>query len=171
MNPSLINNSPNLHHLDITPLHPGLSFGHDPIPFSLPHFVFAKLSSESLNLIANKCPQLTHIGIGHLRSLSDTSIIKLVTNCPKLKHANFADTCFNDTALDMMSENCPNLEYLNIARCWRVTEEALERFANSSMVANLKLLCVSSWDDSLERLKQNLPNVKIIQCQPFDVYE
>ena len=84
-------------------------------------------------------------------------------NCTKL-HANFEDTSFNDTALAKMSENCPNLEYLNIAGCANVTEEALERFADSAMTANLKKLLVSLYYYSpqfLKRLEQNLPNVEI----------
>ena len=168
---SLLNNNPNLHHLDITPLHLLTPCFMHLAPGSLPPNIFKTHSSESLNLIADKCPQLTHIGVGHLRSLSDTSITKLVTNCPNLKHANFVDTYFNDTALALMSKNCPDLEYLNIIGCWNVTEEALERFANPATAVNLKILCVSSMfysDHLMVRIKQNLPNVKIVQRQPFD---
>ena len=149
---SLLNNNPNLHHLDITPT--GLVVYPD----------INELSSKSLLLIADKCPQLTHIGIGHLKSLSDISIIKLVTNCPKLKHANFENTNFNDTALALMSKNCPDLEYLNIDGDWNVTEEALEKFANPATTANLKQLCVRKFFFSRqfpERLRQKLPNVQI----------
>ena len=100
------------------------------------------LDSGSLILIADKCPQLTHIDISLSDCVSDTSITKLVFSCPKLKYANFAFTDFNDKALAMMSKNCPNLEYLNIEKgsdfVCRVTEEALEGF------------------------KQNHPNVEIV---------
>ena len=129
------------------------------------------LSSRSLILIADKCPQLTHIGIGHLESFSDTTITKLVTKCPKLKHANFEETNFSNSALDMMSRNCPDLEYLNITGCRYVTEEALERFANPVIAANLKHLELGSYSNEEHsyysaqlpnKLKKNLPSVKIV---------
>ena len=152
---SLVNNNPNLHHLDIT-------------QYGCPNNSFRDidvLSSRSLILIAEKCPQLTHIGIGNLGCLSDTSITKLVTKCPKLKHANFEETEFSNSALAIMSRNCPDLEYLNIIGCELVTEEALMRFANPATAVNLKHLCVNKYDYSLQlpdRLKEKLPNVKIV---------
>ena len=150
---SLINNNPNLHHLDIT------QFG---CPVNSYRDIDV-LSSRSLILIADKCPQLTHIGIGNLGCLSDASITKLVTKCPKLKHANFEETEFSNSALAIMSRNCPDLEYLNIIGS-EVTEEALMRFANPATAVNLKHLCVSKYDYSPQlpdTLKEKLPNVKI----------
>ena len=154
---SLVKNNPNLHHLDIT-----LSDFDDSD--------IETISSRSLILIADKCPQLTYIGIGyHLsENLSEASITKIVENCPKLKHANFEKTEFSDTSLAMMSNNCPDLEYLNIVGCVGCYEEALERFANPATAANLKLLCVSKYYFSpqlLGRINKNLPNVKIVTVE------
>ena len=158
---SLVNNNPNLHHLDITQLK---------VQYCCPNNSFRDMdviSSRSLILIADKCPQLTHIGIGNLGCFSDTSITKLVTKCPKLKHANFKETEFSDSALAMMSRNCPDLEYLNIIGCELVTEEALMRFANPETSANLKRLCVTeyyySYPQLLDKLKEKLPNVNVIR--------
>ena len=158
---SLLNNNPNLHHLDITSSKLSILSTYRDINF---------LSSSSLILIADKCPQLTHIGIGNLRSFTDTSITKLVTKCPKLRHANFEGTDFSNSALAMMSRNCPDLEYLNIVGCELVTEEALERFAHPATAANLKELFISKCYYSSQlpnRLKQNLPHTKVI----IDDYE
>ena len=155
---SLVHNNPNLHHLDITAYPKNIAR-----PYLL-HSYIDNLSSRSLILIADKCPQLTHIGIGHLIHFSGTSITQLVTNCPKLIYANFEDTNFNDTALAKMSENCPDLEYLNISGCGHITGGALERFANPATTANLKKLLVSQRYYSpqlLKRLEQNRPNVEI----------
>jgi len=149
---SLLNNNPKIHHLDITPS-----------SVCARRFRYIYLTTfKSLKLIADKCPQLTYIGIGHL---SNASFTKMVESCPKLRHANFEDTNFNDSTLDLMSKHCPDLEYLNIAGCRDVTGEALERFANPATMANLKKLLVSKCYYSLEllkRLKQNLPKVEIV---------
>ena len=159
---SLVNNNPNLHHLDITQYGcPNNSFRDSDV-----------ISSRSLILIADKCPQLTHIGIGNLGCLSDASITKLVTKCPKLKHANFEETEFSNSALAIMSRNCPDLEYLNIIGCELVTEEALMRFANPETSANLKRLCVTeyyySYPQLPDKLKEKLPNIKIVTEEDED---
>ena len=163
---SLLNNNPNFHHLDITPSGLLEDYHYHYIPYWHIHtYPGDVLSSSSLDLIADMCPQLTHIGIGHLESFSATSITKLVTKCPKLTHANFEQTNFSNSALDMLARNCPDLEYLNITCCRYVTGEALERFADTAMAANLKHLCISKCfygSHLTDRLKQNLPHVKIV---------
>ena len=155
---SLVDNNPNLHHLDIS------STSHPLLPNTT-----NELSSSSLILLADKCPQLTYIGIGNLTMFSSTSIIKLVSSCPKLKHANFERTKVDDTALAIMSEKCPDLEYIKISNCRMITQEGLETFVYQAYAANLKCLDIS--DDFefqmifsthfLKRLKQDLPNLKI----------
>ena len=152
---TLVNNNPSLHHLDISSSTP------NPIPIAR--------NNRSLIILAEKCPQLTYIGIGNLTVFSSTNIIKLVTNCPKLKHANFERTNVNDTALAIMSEKCPDLEYIKISNCRMITQEGLETFVYQAYAANLKCLDIS--DDFefqmifsthfLKRLKQDLPNLKI----------
>ena len=155
---SLVNNNPNLHHLDISIL--GWDYLHNPID---------ELSDRSIFLLAEKCPQLTYIGIGNLNMFSRTSITTLVANCPRLKHANFEETTVDDTVLDIMSKKCPDLEYLKISR-GRITQDGLERFVYPAHSANLKCLDISiGWEfpmnfspQFMERLKNDLPNLKIV---------
>ena len=73
---------------------------------------------------------------------SSSSITQLVTNCPKLKHANFKNTKIDDTALAMMSTNCPDMEYLNISGCRSVTEDGLQALD----LPNLKIFTESDED-------------------------
>jgi len=123
---SLVNNNPNLHHLDIS------TSGFLP-PQN------AALSSKSLILIADSFPKLTYIGIGHLTMFSSNDIRQLVTKCPKLKHANFEKTCVDDTALALMAQNCPDLEYLNISGCgYSVSPDALDRLERD--LPNLRIV-------------------------------
>ena len=158
---SLVNNNPNLHHLDISSTGSLIHASDNPID---------DITSRSLNILADKCPQLTYIGIGHLM-FSSSSITQLVTNCPKLKHANFEKTFVDDTALDVMSTNCPDLEYLKISGCWSVTQDGLERFVYPAYAANLKCLDASNDfstfflkknSDFMMKLNHDLPNLKIV---------
>ena len=126
----LVRNNPNLHHVDISTSRP------------LSTRNMEELSCGSLSLLANKCPQLTYIGIGNLTMFSSSSITQLVTNCPKLKHANFKNTKIDDTALAMMSTNCPDMEYLNISGCRSVTEDGLQALD----LPNLKIFTESDED-------------------------
>ena len=125
---SLVNNNPNLHHLDISTSR------------ILPP-QNAALTSKSLTLIADSLPELTYIGIGNLTMFSSNDILQLVTKCPKLRHVNFEKTHVDDTALAVMAQNCSDLEYLNISGCGYYYLFS---------------------PDSLDRLKRDLPNLKIV---------
>ena len=163
---SLVDNNPNLHHLDIS------SKFHPLLPNTT-----NELSSSSLILLADKCPQLTYIGIGNLTLFSSTSIIKLVSSCPKLKYANFEGTIVDDTTLAIMSNKCPDLEYIKISNCRMITQEGLETFVYPAYAANLKCLDISddftsqmiSSPNFLKRLRHDLPNLKI--KSEVDVYD
>ena len=159
---SLVKNNPNLHHLDIStsgPVEPWMGMG--------------ELTSRSLVLIADKCPELTYIGFANQKTFSSSSITKLVSKCPKLKHVNLQNTNVSDNALAVMSKNCPYLEYLNIFGCFGITQEGLERLVNLASAPNLKQLHVSDWyADSdwefLVRSKKDLPSLKIVIKKEFD---
>ena len=164
---SLVNNNQNLHHLDISSTGSLIHASDNPID---------DITSRSLNILAEKCPQLTYIGIGHLM-FSSSSITQLVTNCPKLKHANFEKTFVDDTALDVMSSNCPDLEYLKISGCYLVTQDGLERFVYPACAANLKCLDICNDFSTISilknsgfmmKLKQDLPNLKIVTALEYN---
>lgn len=156
---SLVNNNPNLHHLDIS-TNTTYNFRRSPND---------ELSSRSLILLADKCPQLTHIGIGNFHWFSSSSITMLVTNCPNLKHANFEHTRVDDTVLAVMSKKCTELEHLNISNCDRITQEGLKGFVYLAYAAKLKCLEIKhEWRSPMifstrffNRLKHDLPSLKI----------
>ena len=125
---SLVNNNPNLHHIDISTSLIRSFFN--------PH-QNSNLTSSSLNLIADKCPKLTYIGIGNLTMFSSNDILRLVAKCPKLKYANFERTQVEDACLAMIPQNCPDLEFIKISGSYRLSA------------------------DSVVELGQDLPNLKI----------
>ena len=165
---SLVNNNPNLHHLDIS------TFAY---PFRRNPNGNDELSSRSLILLADKCPQLTHIGIGNFHWFSTSSITMLVTNCPNLKHANFEHTRVDNTVLAVMSEKCTELEHLNISNCDRITQEGLKGFVYPAYAAKLKCLEIQhEWRSPMifstcfiNRLKHDLPSLKIgTECDDYE---
>ena len=156
---SLVNNNPNLHHLDIST---------EIIQNHYPRSHIDDLTPSSLILLADNCPQLTHIDIGNLTMFSSNSITNLVTNCPNLKHANFEQTSVDDTALGVMAKKCTKLEHLNISFCETITQEGLEGFVYPAYAAKLKILVIIDDPFStiisrkfLNRLRHDLPNLKI----------
>ena len=123
---SLVNNNPNLHHLDISTSR------------ILPP-QNAALTSKSLILIADSLPELTYIGIGNLTMFSSNDILQLVTKCPKLRHVNFEKTHVDDTALAVMAQNCSDLEYLNISGCgYSISPDSVDRLERD--LPNLKIV-------------------------------
>ena len=121
---NLVVNNPNLHHLDI-----------NSTSYSIP-----KLTSKTLSIIADNCPQITHIDIGHLAVFTNDDLIVFASKCSKLKYANFEDTRIEDSALERLANDCPNLEHLKLSKCFEITEQGTEAFLNKAAQAQLKCL-------------------------------
>ena len=153
---SLVNNNSNLHHLDFS--------ASDPVEQWMG---MGELSSRSLILIADKCPQLTNIGFANQNTFSTSSINRLVSKCSKLKHANFQNTNVDDIALAVMSKNCPDLEYLKVSGCRGISQGGLERLVNPASAPNLKQLYLSKRHTLKRRMKEDLPSLKIIIEKEF----
>ena len=88
---SLVNNNPNLHHLDIK-----------------------HLSSRSLILIAEKCPQLTYIGIGDCGNVSEEALQRFAdpSTTASLKELCFSKYSFyySPQLADRLKANPPRVE-------------------------------------------------------------
>ena len=153
---SLVVNNPNLQHLNIntyTTNHPNNHHS---------------LTSRSISLIADYCHQLTHIDIGHQKCFSRTDIQKLITGCPKLKHANFERTLIDDCALEMLSHKCPELEHLSLAGCRHVSEEGVEGFITVAATAKLMYFDIrdlyATNPGFAKRVELENPNIKVVHC-------
>lgn len=121
---NLVVSNPNLHHLDI-----------NSTSYSIP-----KLTSKTLSIIADNCPQITHIDIGHLSVFTNDDLILFASKCSKLKYANFEDTRIEDSALARLAIDCPSLETLKLSKCFEITEQGTEAFLNRAAKAQLKYL-------------------------------
>ena len=90
---SLVNNNPNLHHLDIE-----------------------HLSSRSLILVAEKCPQLTYIGIGDCRNVSEEALQRFAdpSTTASLKELCFSKYSFyySPQLADRLKANLPSVEII-----------------------------------------------------------
>ena len=120
---SLVVNNPNIHHLDI-----------------YRDSLVTRLTSRSLDSIAENCPLLTHINIGNRNVMTNDGLIKLVSKCSKLKYANFEKTQIEDNTLEMLARDCPDLEHLDISYCYAITLQGVEAFLDKVAGAKLKSL-------------------------------
>ena len=161
---SLVENNPALHNLKINILHP--------------EWEFPQLTGKSLNLIADNCPQLTHIDISKLLVFKNADIINLVSKCPKLKHVNFGYTGIKDDALARLARDCPELEHLNIKGCANITEQGIEEFLQTASKAKLKDIDIRDCGDFLpsfpefvKRIVQEHQHINIVyQTLKFFIY-
>ena len=153
---SLVVNNPNLRHLDVG----GLS-----------HRGTSSLTARSLKIIADNCPQLTHIGIVDHFELENEDILQLVSKCTKLKSANFENTRIEDSSLAKLAFDCPDLETLNLTECVEITKQGIESFLNVAGQGKLKRLDITYCDfinemreDGIntEKLKEGYPHINII---------
>ena len=124
-----------------------------------------KISSQSLNFIAENCPQLTHIEIGSHRVFKNADIIDLISKCSKLKHANFEKTQIEDSSLARLALGCPDLEYLKLSGCHEITGNGIEAFLKKASQAKLKHLDIRGCGfppSFMERLKQKHPKIDFV---------
>ena len=155
---SLVVNNPNLHHLDINQ-----------------GSLVTRITSRSLDSIADNCPLLTHIDIGNQDVFTNDDLIKFVSKCSKLKYANFEDTLIEDSTLVRMARDCPDLEHLDISNCRAITLQGVEAFLNKAAEKKLERLefrdCgfltneneySESVEESLHILEQIYPNIEIL---------
>ena len=126
-----------------------------------------RLTSLSVNLIAENCSQLTHLEIALCFGFSSSDIQKLIRAFPKLTHANFSCTKIDDTTLGLLSQNCPELESLNLFLCENVSELGVEGFITAT--GKLKYLNIRHLGASnpgfAKRVDKEHPNIQIVHSE------
>ena len=156
---SLVENNPKLQHLEINML--GLLYSNI-IIFQCQ----TKLTSKSLNYLADHCPQLTHINIGNsLNVFKDSDIFRLSSKCSKLKYVNLENTRIGDAVLRGLAHDCPGLEHLVVSGCSEITEMGIKEFLEVTSQGKFKRLDIRDCDFSelfVTILKLEHPLVKIV---------
>ena len=154
---SLVVNSPYLRHLDINC-----------------YFATHDTMGSSLNIIGDKCPQLTHIGLTNLYVYQlqndDVDITQLISKCTKLKSANFEGTQIKDSALARLA-CCSELESLNLSFSDTITKQGIESFLYKTAKGKFKCLEIKccgflydgDYEQNSQKLKKDYPNT-IITC-------
>ena len=150
-------NNPNLRHIDV-----GCEYRYRST---------CSLTSRSLKIIADNCPQLTHIGIvDHWHTLENDDILQFVSKCTKLKSANLKGTKIEDSVLARLAR-LQDLETLNLSDCVEFTKQGIESFLDEVAQGKLKrlevincdFLNVMRWNGlNPEKLKEDYPHVNII---------
>ena len=151
---ALVVNNPNLYHLNIKHT-----------TYDIP-----QLTGRCLNIIADNCPQITHIDIENIRMLTNDDI-KIVLKCSKLKYANFEHTRIEDNVLERLANDCPDLEDLNISRCLLIKAAGIEAFLDKASKAKLKRLDIrhcgafystKNFGSIADQLKLKYPHIDIL---------
>ena len=135
------------------------------LKINIPSYQDSKLSRRSLNIIAENCPQLTHIDIGGHCVFQDADIIDLISKCSKLKHANFETTQIEDSSLARLAFDCPDLEHLCLSDCFWITGQGIEVFLETATQAKLKHLDIRYCGLSrqfVKRLKEDHQKIHIV---------
>ena len=158
---SLVTNNPNLRHLDISTYDE--VFSNDPTD--------PTLTSRSIIMIADKCPNLTYIDIGHLEMFTKIDILYLVSNCSRLKYANFERTNIDDDSLRMLAHNCSDLEEMNLSGCEEITYGGIKFFLNGAANFKLKHLDISDCNITLGCLRKIVRDHPSIEIVISDDYE
>lgn len=74
-----------------------------------------ELSDDTLNALADCCPQLTSLNISNCHHFSQDAIIAVVMSCTALQSLDlFFTNNVTTQVLDALSQYCKNLEYLNL---------------------------------------------------------
>ena len=158
---SLVTNNPNLRHLDISTYDE--VFSNDPTD--------PTLTSRSIIMIADKCPNLTYIDIGHLEMFTKIDILYLVSNCSRLKYANFERTNIGDDSLRMLAHNCSDLEEMNLSGCEEITYGGIEFFLNGEANFKLKYLDISDceiYQAYMRKIVRDHPSIEIVISDDYE---
>ena len=161
---SLVTNNPNLRHLDISTYDEVFSnYPTDPT-----------LTSRSIIMIADKCPNLTYIDIGHLEMFTKIDILYLVSNCSRLKYANFERTKIGDDSLRMLAHNCSDLEEMNLSGCEEITYGGIKFFLNGAANFKLKHLDISDceiYQAYMRKIVRDHPSIEIVINDDYESIE
>ena len=158
---SLVTNNPNLRHLDISTYDE--VFSNDPTD--------PTLTSRSIIMIADKCPNLTYIDIGHLEMFTKIDILYLVSNCSRLKYANFERTNIDDDSLRMLAHNCSDLEEMNLSGCEEITYGGIKFFLNGAANFKLKHLDISDceiYQAYMRKIVRDHPSIEIVISDDYE---
>ena len=158
---SLVTNNPNLRHLDISTYDE--VFSNDPTD--------PTLTSRSIIMIADKCPNLTYIDIGHLEMFTKIDILYLVSNCSRLKYANFERTNIGDDSLRMLAHNCSDLEEMNLSGCEEITYGGIKFFLNGAANFKLKHLDISDceiYQAYMRKIVRDHPSIEIVISDDYE---
>jgi hypothetical protein len=80
-------------------------------------------TSQSIALIAQKCPKLESLTLTYLRFVSDRDIQALVQGCRHFRTLGVSGTSISDHSIHLLLEAYPSIEVLEVENCQHVSLE------------------------------------------------
>jgi hypothetical protein len=84
------------------------------------------LTDEAINMLAEKCPDITSLNLSYCGQISDAGITSVAEQCPHLTTLDLS-WCnkLTDESITTLANRCPNLIYLNLSGCMNITSTAI----------------------------------------------
>jgi len=91
----------------------------------------SKLSDKSLSKIADSCPNLNYLSLGHNEHITDISMIDIAHSCPKLRYLSLWCCSITDETLKTVAYSCPGLQHLRLMSCGGISDVGVCAIATS----------------------------------------
>ncbi|KAF9995954.1 hypothetical protein BGZ79_010320 [Entomortierella chlamydospora] len=123
----------------------------------------SQLSSYSLSVIAEHCPNIERLNLTGCRAITSKSIVDVCMNMPLLVHLDLAGLqSVNNNTLQTMAVYCRAIQVLNLAWCKQISGSGLIKLARSCQ--ELRKLNISGCTNLEDRLMPvmgvNLPKLR-----------
>ncbi|KAG0355326.1 hypothetical protein BG005_005760 [Podila minutissima] len=123
----------------------------------------AQLSSDSLSMIAEHCPNVERLDLTGCRQLSSKALADVCMNMTSLIHLDLASlSAVNNYTLQAMAVYCRSLRVLNLAWCRHITGAGLSKLTKSCQeLQKLNVSGCSGMEDRwMPTMGMNLPRLK-----------
>jgi len=120
------------------------------------------LSNMSMIKIVEDCPNLKHIGMSS-ENITDLSINRIADCCRHTKSL-IVPMCYNITYSSMIriAERCPNMEVFDLSDCEDITDIGMVRIAECCNIHLLEMRASRITDISAIRIAEFSPNIEIL---------
>ncbi|CAJ0916230.1 10038_t:CDS:2 [Entrophospora sp. SA101] len=121
----------------------------------------SKLSDKSLSKIADSCPNLNYLSLGHNKHITDISMIDIAHSCPKLRYLSLWCCSITDETLKAVAYSCPGLQHLRLMSCGGISDVGVCAIATSCRnIIDFSFESCGVSDISVKKIAQSCPSIR-----------